>query len=203
MGQGAVIDAAPAPGPIILVRHGEPALTRNLWLHARGYRDWWARYEVGGLKQPQSPPERLAPLIAEARELTASTLRRSLESAQILAGERAVRPDALFVEAPLPPPPLPDWLKLRPRWWGVIARAWWQLFGPAPGEEGPREARQRAERAAQALIARAAAGESVVLIAHGWFNLLIGRALTRLGWRCTLDQGFRHWCARRFDPPAG
>ncbi|HWF01339.1 MAG TPA: histidine phosphatase family protein [Caulobacteraceae bacterium] len=191
----------PVPGPIILVRHGEPALTRDLWINARGYREWWAAYEVGGLKSPQSPPDDLGPLIADAFELTASTLRRSLESAQALAQGRPIHPHGLFVEAPLPPPPLPDWLKLRPRWWGVIARAWWQLLPPRTGEETPRQARDRAERGARELIARADRGETVVLVAHGWFNLLIGRALMRRGWRRTLDQGFRHWCARRFEAP--
>ncbi len=40
-----------------------------------------------------------------------------------------------------------------------------------------------------------------MLIAHGYFNFMIGRALVAQGWRRTLDQGFQYWAARRFEPP--
>ena len=38
------------PGAIVLARHGEPALSRKCYLTSDQYRDWWARYEVGGLR---------------------------------------------------------------------------------------------------------------------------------------------------------
>ena len=52
--------AAPAShGAIILARHGEPALSHKCLLTSDQYRDWWARYEVGGLLAGQTPPPEL------------------------------------------------------------------------------------------------------------------------------------------------
>ncbi len=48
-------------------------------------------------------------------------------------------------------------------------------------------------------IADAAAGRDVLVLAHGFFNAMIGRALRRRGWRCTRDEGYRYGCARRFE----
>ena len=47
------------PGAIILARHGEPALSRKCLLTTDQYRDWWAKYEVGGLLAGQTPPPAL------------------------------------------------------------------------------------------------------------------------------------------------
>jgi len=110
--------------------------------------------------------------------------------------------DVIFVEAPLPPPPFPKWIRLPPRWWGVISRIWWWLFNHHEDQESRAQAEARAHAAAERLAERSAQGEAVVVIAHGYFNLMIGRVLERRGWRRTLDQGFRYWCARRFEPPA-
>lgn len=188
-------------GAVILARHGEPALSRRVTLTAEGYRDWWARYEEGGLKDGQAPPPSLLAMARSADAVVSSTRERSIQSARAIAEGRDVRSDPLFVEAPLPSPPLPPWFKLPPRWWGVLSRFCWWAFDYHDGQESLAEAEARAGRAAKALADRAAAGEEVVLIAHGFFNAMIGRALTARGWRKTLDQGFRYWSARRFEPP--
>jgi broad specificity phosphatase PhoE len=190
-----------APGAVVLVRHGEPALSRRVRLDAQGYRAWWAAYEVGGLKAGQTPPADLVAAAAQVDAVYSSTRLRSIESAQAIARGRRFEPDALFVEAPLPPPNAPSWLRLPPRWWGVIARIWWWLFDHNEGQESRREAERRADLAAGRLEAEAARGATVMVVAHGFFNLMIGRALEARGWRRTLDQGFRYWCARRFEPP--
>ncbi len=44
------------PGSITLARHGEPALSRKCMLTSDQYRDWWAKYELGGLLAGQTPP---------------------------------------------------------------------------------------------------------------------------------------------------
>jgi broad specificity phosphatase PhoE len=192
--------AATRKGAVILVRHGEPALSRKIRLSARGYRDWWARYEEGGLKAGQTPPARLIETAAKADALFASTRRRAVETAQALVGGRDFTRAPIYIEAPLPPPPLPDWLKLPPRWWGVISRIAWWLFGHTEGQESFAEAEERARRAARDLMDLAGRGQTVLVIAHGFFNLMIGRALQASGWRLTEDQGFRYWSARRFEP---
>jgi broad specificity phosphatase PhoE len=189
-------------GGVILVRHGEPALSRRVLLTAAGYRQWWARYEEGGLKAGQSPPSDLLAMTARAGVILSSTRERSRQSALAIAQGRPFASDALFIEAPLPSPPAPSWFRLSPRWWGVVSRFWWRVFDYHDGQESHAEASARAARAAGALAGQAAAGSDVLLIAHGYFNFMIGQALAARGWRRTLDQGFRYWSVRRFEPPA-
>lgn len=188
-------------GAVILARHGEPALSRRVTLTAAGYRDWWARYELGGLKANQAPPDGLVAMARSADAVLSSTRERSIESARAVIGERSFESDGLFIEAPLPSPPLPAWFRLPPRWWGVLSRLCWWLFDYHDGQESRAEAQARAARAARALTERAGEGREVMLIAHGFFNFMIGRALAARGWRRTLEQGFGYWSARRFEPP--
>jgi broad specificity phosphatase PhoE len=190
------------PGAVILVRHGEPALSRQVRLSADGYRNWWARYELGGLKAGQRPPESLLETAARACAVIASTRPRSVETTQILTRGRPFSEDSLYIEAPLPPPAFPAWIRLSPRIWGVVARFWWWVFDHHQGQESREQARLRAAEAAGQLIALSSGGEDVLVVAHGFFNSMIAGALKRRGWRCTLDQGFRYWSARRFEAPA-
>jgi broad specificity phosphatase PhoE len=190
-------------GAVILARHGEPALSRRVTLTAAGYRQWWARYEIGGLKPGQTPPDNLLAMARSAGTVFSSTLERSKESARAITEGRPFISDELFIEAPLPSPPFPAWFRLSPRWWGVVSRFWWSAFDYHDGQESRTEAAIRATAAARLLADQAAGGQDVVLIAHGYFNYMIGRVLASQGWRRTLDQGFKYWSARRFEPPPG
>ena len=189
------------PGVVILARHGEPALSRRVRLNAAGYREWWARYEAGGLKADQAIPPDLMAMAQGAGAVLSSTRKRSLQSAEILCDGRPFGCDAVFIEAPLPPPPLPGWIRLSPRHWGFIARFCWWFFNFHAGEESRAQAQQRAAAAARQLVERAARGQDVMVVAHGFFNAMIGRALTAMGWRRTLGRGFKYWSVRRFEAP--
>ena len=188
-----------AAGAIVLARHGEPALSRRVKLDAAGYRRWWATYEEGGLLRGQTPPRELAELACKCGEVFSSVRPRSVETARALAGDRPFKPDAVFIEAPLPPPNLPRFIRLSPRAWGVVARAAWWFFNHHEGQETRRQATHRAHRAALRLIQAADEGKDVLVVAHGFFNAMIGRELKKLGWRCVSDQGYRYWCAQRFE----
>lgn len=196
---GDVAEAAERPGAVILARHGEPALSRRRLLCADEYREWWADYEVGGLASGQAPPDALQEAADRAGFIIASTRPRSVETARALACGRAFAEDALFIEAPLPPPHWPRWLKLSPRVWGFVSRTWWWFFNHHDNQESRRMAEARADEAASQLIALAAGGQDVLLVAHGFFNAMIGRALVRRGWRCVQNGGYRYWAARRFE----
>ncbi len=174
-------------------------MSRKVKLTSSGYRDWWATYEEGGIRTDQGPPDSLKALAARAVAVFSSTRRRAIETARAAAGDRAFTSDVVFIEAPLPPPPLPDAFRVSPRSWGVIARAaWWLGYGE--GGETRAEAELRAQEAAERLIAAAADGGEVLLLAHGYFNNMIGIALQRRGWKLTQDQGFQYWSVRRFEP---
>ena len=190
---------AAAPGAIVLARHGEPALSRRVRLDAAGYRRWWASYEDGGLLHGQTPPTELVEAARGAGIVFSSVRRRSLETARAVMGPGGFQSDPVFVEAPLPPPPLPGWLKLSPRAWGVIARSAWWFFGHHEGGETRSRATERARKAASLLIEAAESGQDVVLLAHGFFNAMIGRELKSLGSRRLSTQGYRYWCAQRFE----
>ncbi|WP_122464869.1 MULTISPECIES: histidine phosphatase family protein [Brevundimonas] len=196
----AVIESEPAGrrGAIILARHGEPALSRKCLITSDQYRRWWADYEVGGLLPGQTPPPHLIEAAKRAGVVLSSTRPRAVQTAAAVAAGREVASDALFIEAPLPPPRFPSWVRLSPRWWGVISRIWWWAFDHHQGEESRREAEVRADRAAEALIGRAKAGHDVLVLAHGYFNHMVGRRLKTRGWRCTEDQGFKYWSTRTF-----
>jgi broad specificity phosphatase PhoE len=186
------------PGSIILARHGEPALSRKVKLTAAGYREFWAKYEVGGLLPGQTPPERLKRYVAGAGTLMSSTRRRAIESAQTVMGERDFARHDVLIEAPLPPPNLPDWVKLSPKMWGFVTRVLWWYLNHHHGEEDRYQAEARADQAAAMLIDLAADGQDVVVLAHGFFNHLIGRALRRRGLNLVESEGYKYWSIRRW-----
>jgi len=190
---------APKPGAILLTRHGEPDISRKVKLNAEGYRTFWARYETMGIIAGQHPPAELSSLAAGAGALVSSTRLRSIQSAQVLAPDRTFIPHQILVEAPLPPPHFPSWVKLSPKVWGFIARFWWWFFNHHEGEETRRQAEIRAGEAATILEGLAASGEDVLVTAHGFFNFMIGRALKTRGWRMSSSQGYKYWSARRFE----
>lgn len=191
--------AAVRHGAIILVRHGEPDVSRKVRLSAAEYRAFWANYELLGLLPGQTPPATLRTFVAECGTLVSSTRLRAIESAQSLAAGRAFERHEMLIEAPLPPPNLPRWLRLSPRIWGFLARFWWWFFDHHEGQETRSEAEIRADRAAALLIGLAASGESVVVLAHGFFNYMIGRSLKKLGWRLARSEGYKYWSMRRFE----
>ncbi|THD62239.1 histidine phosphatase family protein [Phenylobacterium sp.] len=191
--------SAKAAGTITLARHGEPALSRKVKLNAQEYREFWARYEVMGLLPGQTPPADLAGFVERCDVLIASIRPRAIESAQAVGGGRTFTREAFLVEAPLPPPSWPGWIRLSPRLWGFFARFWWWFFNHHEGQETRREAEARADLAAAELAAIAADGRDVVVLAHGFFNWMIGRALRRRGWRQTLREGYKYWSTRRFE----
>jgi hypothetical protein len=184
------------PGFIIIGRHGRPRGDRRTPIGWRAYKEWWAEYDRAGLSDGQVPPPGLLKAAAAADAIFSSTLPRSIETAVAIAGGKPIVTDAVFIEAPLPPPPI--WGKRTPRHWGVLARiAWW--LGRADGEESRGEAELRAHAAAATLTARALRGENVVLMAHGWFNRMMRTVLRQSGWRCVEDGGDAYWSFRRYE----
>lgn len=190
---------ATRPGAITLTRHGEPALSRKCQLTAREYGDWWAKYEIGGLLAGQTPPPELLDTARGAGAIFVSTRLRAQESAAAAAEGRELTVDSMFIEAPLPPPPFPDWIKLSPKSWGGVSRFWWHFFNNHGGQETRVEAEQRAEQVADRLVASAAGGQDVLVFAHGFFNHMVGACLKARGWSLVDNQGFKYWSQRRYE----
>ncbi len=190
-----------APGAITLVRHGEPALSRRALLDWEGYRDWWAKYEESGLLEGQTPPHILIGYARDARYIYSSTLRRSIETAQAVCGKRPFESLDMLVEAPLPPPRLPRFIRLSPKsWgWGTVSRLWWWYTDGHGAWETRKDAVARARRAADFLMEKAREGGDVLVLAHGYFNLMISLELKKMGYIKTVEQGFKYWGCRRYE----
>jgi broad specificity phosphatase PhoE len=189
----------PGSGAITVARHGEPALSRKITLDAKGYGDFWARYEEGGLLEGQSPPGHLIDTAKEADVVYVSSRRRAIESARLVLGDRAFDPDHRLIEAPLPAPPWPGFVKMSPRLWGFFSRFWWWWFNHHAGQETRAQATVRAREMAKAISADADAGKNVLVFAHGFFNAMLGLELMRLGWKRVWGRGYKYWSTRRFE----
>lgn len=176
---------------IVLVRHGIP--NWDFRTPISGYRlgDWLEGERNAGLAAEQRPGSELERLVRASHCVIVSPLRRSIESAELLAAPIAPLIDEHFVEPPLPCE-IRSALRLRPGLWTGLARSAW-FCGWSAGVESFRAARARATRAAQILIERAERHESVALIGHGLMNMLIARRLRDAGWRGPRLLRPRHW----------
>jgi broad specificity phosphatase PhoE len=198
------IDLAAKPvsmGAITLVRHGEPALSRRVKLDWRGYVEWWSRYDQVGLLEGQTPPAILHKFAREARYIYSSTLPRSIETAEAVCdGKGFVSLEAL-IEAPLPPPHLPSFIKLTPNSyaWGFLARVCWWYLNIHGTTEGREVAKVRARKVAEFLFDKAREGGDVLVLAHGFFNLMVSIELKKMGYIKTLEEGFKYWGCRRYE----
>ncbi|MCI5044369.1 MAG: phosphoglycerate mutase family protein [Aquisalinus sp.] len=187
-------------GRIITVRHGKPDISRDVRITAREYGDWWAQYNRSGLEPDETPPESLLEVTSKATYALSSTMPRAIETASKIFGEDLEVPqNALFVEAPLPPPPVP-FIKLRPGTWGVVSRTFWCL-GWAPGDtEGHLSTWRRVSQIADYLIDLSDKGD-VVLCAHGYLNWMIDRhLLKKRDWlRVARDRRNNYWSWRAYE----
>jgi broad specificity phosphatase PhoE len=165
---------------ILLMRHGPPVCDRAARVRGCDFAAWVDAYESAALDRRAGPPAALCRRAAVVACIVTSTMRRAVESAEVVAPGRSASSSALFDEAGLPAK-IPLRLALRPSYWDVLARVAW-LAGWSAGAETAAEASARAERAAERLAALARAHGSVLLVGHGMLNTLIARSLRRQGW---------------------
>ncbi|HEY5048486.1 MAG TPA: histidine phosphatase family protein [Rhizomicrobium sp.] len=178
---------------IILIRHGRPNIPVAVRTSHREFRSFIDAYEDAGLDPESAPPEELQDLLAELTAVFTSGRPRSDDSARALAPNAELIADPLFVEAPLASPPIPL-LRMKVPKWAVVARILWHA-GYHPEIENYRRAKHRAADAADILVQRARAEGSAALVAHGYFNLIIGRELRRRGFKRTGSHRARFWNA--------
>lgn len=188
-------------GRIIIARHGKPEKDREVGprINSAEYLEWWASYERASLKDDgQGPSANLLAATKNAPFINTSIRPRAIQTAQAIANGREVRQDPIFIEAPLPPPDWPSYIKMLPKRWNVISRVSW-CFGNSGGQESQVDARIRAGLAAEKLIEQASSGEDSVLAAHGWFNRMMRPELKRRGWKCRKDGGDSYWSFRIYE----
>jgi len=184
-------------GRLVLARHGRPALDKSKWLDAKGYYDWWQDYEAGGLAVDSKPPQNLIDMAATSDTILCSTRLRAVETAQALVDNARIQQNEVFVEAALPPPPLPL-IRFRPPVWDIWSRGLWWL-GMSRGEESRAMAEARAFAAVDVLEKQTAQGQNVLLCAHGWFNRMMRPVLQARGWDCVYDGRDNYWSYRTYE----
>jgi broad specificity phosphatase PhoE len=183
--------ADPAAMRIALIRHGRPAIDTAPRTSHSGFRTYIDDYERAGLDPGSAPPEELQDLVRELSSVYTSDRARSHESAKALAPNAELIADPLFAEAPLPSPRIPL-LRMKVPKWAVVARILWHA-GYHPEMENYRRAKARASDAADILMRRAREGGEAALVAHGYFNLMIGRELRQRGFRKSGSHRARYW----------
>ena len=176
---------------ILLIRHGQPNIALSPRTGHAGFADYIDAYEEAGLAPANLPPEELRDLARELDHVFTSDRPRSRQSAAALAAHAELIADPLFAEAPLAAPRLPL-LRMRVPKWAVVSRILWHA-GFHPGIETARAAARRAVQAADILIARARQTGISALVAHGYFNWMIGRQLVRRGFKRTGSHQARYW----------
>jgi broad specificity phosphatase PhoE len=176
---------------IILIRHGQPDIQISPRASHREFRVYIDAYEEAGLDPDSAPPEELQDLVGEISAVFTSGRRRSHDSARALAPNAELIADPLFAEAPLASPPIPLLRMTVPKW-AVMSRILWHA-GYHPEIENFRRAKHRAAAAADVLIARANRDGVTALVAHGYFNLIIGRELRHRGFAKSGTHRARFW----------
>lgn len=183
--------AGDAPMRIILIRHGRPNIPTNPRTSHREFRSYIDAYEEAGLDPESIPPEELQDLLGELDAVFTSERKRSVDSARALAPHAELIADPLFAEAPLASPPIPL-LKMKVPKWAVVARILWHA-GYHPEIENYRRAKNRAVHAADILVKRARQDGAAALVAHGYFNYILGRELRRRGFRKSGSHRAQFW----------
>ena len=179
---------------IVLVRHGRPAIETSPRTSHDGFRRYIDEYQEAGLDPVSVPPEELLDLVKGLNAVHTSDAPRANDSARSLLPEAELIADPLFAEAPLAAPRIPL-LKMKVPVWAVMARIMWHA-GFHPEIENYRRAKSRANQAAGILVDRALSNEGIaVLVAHGYFNAMIGRILRKRGFRRTGSHRVRFWNA--------
>jgi len=184
---------------IVLGRHGKPKLGQWRWIAPQQLLHWIHAFNEADILVDRVPPH-TATMAARCKVIVSSPLRRSVQSAQLLASSRPVLTEELFREAGMPhtrwrAPRLPVSV------WLLIFRLAW-FCGYSFNAESLPSASTRARLAANRLVDLAQQHESVFVAGHGIMTMLIARQLLLLGWSGPKRPGNKYWEYRVYCFPA-
>lgn len=180
---------------IVLLRHGEPETNLSNMLRlkcsAHELKTLIKIYNDSGLNRHNAPSSGALNVTKSCKTIVCSDLRRSIESAKVLAVPKIDLVDRIFRESDLPHA---DWHfpKLELIKWFVLFRAIWFL-GYSKNGEPISTAKQRAKIAFMKLKQMAFEYGSVMLIGHGIINRLVAKNLRSNGWQGPKNPGNSYW----------
>ena len=178
---------------ISLIRHGKSQFTENDKITCIDFKNWIEKYDYNGVFEESIYPSETIEKVTNAKIVITSDLKRAVQSAEVLNPEVKAIPDPLFREIELPTRTMKllD-VKLRPQMWAFILRLLW-FCGNSNECESLSNAKSRAKKASQQLINYADEYKSVVLVGHGFFNMLIAKELQKKGWKGKRKTSTKHW----------
>jgi broad specificity phosphatase PhoE len=162
---------------IVLIRHGKPTTANNPLVGACDYTKWIRRYNFSDVAT-NSRPESINKQYKTFYSLS-SDLIRAIHSANIYVGKPPEEVNELYREMEIPRYKLP--FKLKAWSWVYFSRLLWML-GCKGSFESFKQAKKRAELAAEQLIETAKEQDKVVLFGHGFMNRYIRKSLIKKGW---------------------
>ena len=184
---------------ITLIRHAPVIADWDVRLRIDELPAWIETYDEAPI-DTTSPDPAVFEAVSGAGWIVASSLRRTHDSLAVL-GITPDETDPLFDEAPVPPGSLGS-LRLRPMQWLTYFRIR-ALLGWLLPQSAMRQLTQRADIAAEHLIARARAHGDVVLMGHGAMNHFIGISLAKSGWKRIEGGGTKNWSFAIYTLPDG
>ncbi|OUR63727.1 hypothetical protein A9Q74_00055 [Colwellia sp. 39_35_sub15_T18] len=171
---------------IILIRHGKPTSANNPVLNAVDFTKWVRRYNFSDVAKNSRPESILDEY--KSHYVVSSDLERAIHSAYIYTGQSPELTSKLYREMEIPRYRFP--FRLKAMTWVYINRVFWML-GLKGSFESYRQARIRAELAADNLVELAQEKDKIVLFGHGYLNLHIRRVLIQKGWKLNFkNNGF-------------
>ena len=178
---------------ISLIRHGKSQLTENDKITFAEFKNWIEKYDFNGVFEESIYPVVTVEKVAAAKVVVTSDLKRSVVSARLLNPKTKLISDPIFRETELPVNPTILYkVKLKPNTWAVILRLLW-FSGYSHKCESLSDAKLRSKKAALQLIDYANEHKSIVLVGHGFFNMLIAKELKKSGWKGKRKAGAKHW----------
>lgn len=176
---------------IVLLRHGEPAVSRHRWLKAKDMHQWIASYNAAGLIPDQKTSSAAVEIATQCSTVVCSDLPRSLESAHVLGIQDITVIESTFREMGLP---YGNWplFSFPPELWAVVFRISWFL-GYSSNCETFREGKQRAMVGAAKLTNLANQTGSVLLVGHRLYNQFVAQSLVSQGWQGPTNPSKHYW----------
>jgi broad specificity phosphatase PhoE len=156
---------------IIIYRHEEPRVSGNEIISGHDFPLWVQKYNDSGIC--------INEFTGEKEEVVyTSDLVRSLETGRLIG--KKVIPDRLFREAEIPLIKFPA-IRFKAKLWLSISRSLW-LLGLKTKCESFRDARRRARKIVERIELQLLKNERIVIVGHGFLNILIKKELLHKGW---------------------
>jgi len=162
---------------IVLIRHGKPTSANNPVVDACDYIKWIKRYNASDVDK-SSRPESIDDTY-KSFYVVSSDLKRAIHSTNLYLQKSPQQIDDTFREMEIPRYKLP--FKLKAWNWLYLSRILW-ILGYKGRFESFKQAKIRADFAANKLIEIAQTEGNVVLFGHGFMNRYIRKSLIKKGW---------------------